>query len=877
MYYFRISGPLNVTAAITPSPVYDELQLRTTHLSLTPGALHRKEHAVRRNTPVLFLLIMVITVLGSAPSVDSVEDPPQSAAAAARGKMNAQMRFQRDMRTAPMKTADPARAMLGATGGDKAIATVKFDHVLSGSEIADLESRGIEFFRMEGEIARTRAIYPVKIPWNEIDGLGARREVLRLESSWKPAIYPALDVSVPEIGADSAWTHDDPLGFPITGKGLRVADFDTGVDVFHPSFFYADGDTFNWIDLNENGVFDHSYDFVDLNNNGEFDFGETLRLEDGLIMDYAGVWCSFPPANTDNVYQTYWDWIYADLNYNFNRDFGPAAGFTESSPGFGEPTFVALDDDGDGELDVGERLVQLGSSKIYATMNAGSIERMRGTDLMLSDDDTNGHGTAVMGVVGGGTRGYHRFCGIAPDAELLAGYFFSGVPISYLIPWARSHGADVMLYEFGGFVWEFLDGSTLDEETISIENETIIQITPSGNLGRGGKHAITDIPSGGNRTLIIVVPTYGGNSIRFLYGSTLWLGGLYDLTFSLRTPIGTQIVLAGGWQLVDNYAVWIDFDTSVRGTNKMDLYVDHDGNADAMGTWELTVANGSGASVEIISNIADDLSSWADGAEFTNYNSNDRNVTFPATCDSAFCNGSYSTRGFEGYGGTGGGSIPIGEISAFSGRGERIDGKHLLDIVSPGNYDVYTTMSHTTASGYPNGSYRQFSGTSAAGPHVAAAAALVQQAWPAATMPEIELLLASHALEDGFTGTVYNDTWGYGKLRILGAIGVAAGVEDMADGRLAPRLLLDQNYPNPFNPVTWIPFYLPGNGHTTIRIYDVRGALVRTLRKKWMSEGAHSVTWDGNAGSGLAAVSGIYFCVLEQDGGKQTRKMVLLR
>jgi subtilisin family serine protease len=803
--------------------------------------------------------------------------PAESEPSAAHGKMNVQLRFQREMREAPVKSTSPQRAMLGAAGGDRAIATVKFDHVLSGAEIADFEASGIEFYRIDGEVARTRAIYPVKVPWDEIDGLGSRREVLRLESNWKPAVYPALDVSVPEIGADSAWTYDDPLGLPITGKGMRVADFDTGIDVFHPSFFYADGDTFNWVDDNENNVFDRDYDYVDLNNNGTFDFGEVLRLKDGHIMDYAGVWGGGPPANNDYEYQTYWDWLYADQNYSYQREFGPGYGFTESTPGFGEPIFIALDDDGDGELDVGEKLVQLGTSKIFATMNADSIERVRGIDLMLSDDDTNGHGTAVMGVVAGGTRGNNKFCGIAPDAELLAGYYFSGVPISYLVPWARSRGADVMLYEFGGFVWEFLDGSTLDEEIISIENETIIQITPSGNLGRGDKHAIVDIPAGGSRTLIISVPTYNGNNIQFVYGSTLWLGDISDLTFRLRSPQGSQIELTGGSQSVDNFYIWTGFDTSVRGTNKIDMYIDHDANLHAMGIWELTVENDTGAGVEIISNIADHLSSWAGGADFSNYASDERNVTWPATCDSAFCNGSYSTRGFEGYGGVGGGSIPVGEISAFSGRGERIDGKHLLDIVSPGNYDVYTTMSHTTSAIYPLGSYRQFSGTSAAGPHVAAAAALVQQAWPAATMPEVELLLASHALEDGFTGPVYNDTWGFGKLRILGAIGVATSVEEMADGRLAPSLLLDQNFPNPFNPVTWIPFYLPKSGQATVRIYDVRGALVRTLREKWMSEGAHSVTWDGRDGSGHNTVSGIYFCVLEQDGEKQTRKMVLLR
>ena len=100
-----------------------------------------------------------------------------------------------------------------------------------------------------------------------------------------------------------------------------------------------------------------------------------------------------------------------------------------------------------------------------------------------------------------------------------------------------------MLYEFGGFIWEFLDGSSLDEEIISIENETIIQITPSGNLGRGKKHAITDVPAGGSRALPITVPSYGGNSIQFVYGSTLWLGDISDLTFKLRTPLGKTRVL----------------------------------------------------------------------------------------------------------------------------------------------------------------------------------------------------------------------------------------------------------------------------------------------------------------------------------------------
>ena len=60
-------------------------------------------------------------------------------------------------------------------------------------------------------------------------------------------------------------------------------------------------------------------------------------------------------------YQTYWDWLYADLNNNGMRDFGPAAGFTESDPTYGEPLFIALDDNHNGRIEPWEKLVALGA------------------------------------------------------------------------------------------------------------------------------------------------------------------------------------------------------------------------------------------------------------------------------------------------------------------------------------------------------------------------------------------------------------------------------------------------------------------------------------------------------------------------------------
>ncbi|MBD3179516.1 MAG: S8 family serine peptidase [Candidatus Latescibacteria bacterium] len=801
-----------------------------------------------------------------------------SAADSSSSRLNSSLRLLREINNGSALKGQKERLVRSGVDADRAFITVKFDHVLSRSEIEELRGSGAVFYYLDGEVARTGSIYPVTIPYSGIDGLAADRRVVRMESTFKPAIYPLLDVSSPEIQADQTWTETGPSGNYLTGKGLRIADFDTGIDVFHPAFFKADGDTLNWLDLNGNEAFDNGVDAVDKNNNGTAESDERLCYFDGEIEDYAGVFGPSNPNNSGNGYQPYWDWLYNDINQNSIREYGPGSGYGDADPTFGEPLYVVWDKDSNQVLNVSDQLIALGTSKIYATMNADSVERIRGVDLTLSDPDDYGHGTGVCGILAGGWTGVSsRFTGIAPEAEILAGNYFSNVDLSYLIPWARSRGADVMLYEFGGFVFSFLDGSSLNEQLVTAESDTIMQVVPSGNLGRGGKHAIADVAASDTVILNVKVSTYGSQDPSNIYWSTLWRTSLSDLSFELESPAGGSITITGGNQYVDGYYIWSSEDQSSRGTCKLDIYVDENSNPDVLGDWFLTVDNSSGSAIEVISNVADNLSSWSGGAQFDNYRSNDRNVTYPATADSAFVNGSYSTRGFESYYGTGGGSINPGEISAFSGRGERIDGKHLLDICSPGNYDVFSTKSHTDADSYPLGGFLQFSGTSAAGPHVAAAAALVQQKWPDADLNEIAYLLTSHAETDSYTGAVYNDTWGYGKLRLMGAVGVPTAVDQMAAGEIPPALTLGQNYPNPFNPTTWIPFYLPEPGSIDIRVYDVTGRMVKSLEKGFFTAGRHNTRWDGINSDGSPVASGIYFCVISHGGATESRKMVLLR
>ena len=97
------------------------------------------------------------------------------------------------------------------------------------------------------------------------------------------------------------------------------------------------------------------------------------------------------------------------------------------------------------------------------------------------------------------------------------------------------------------------------------------------------------------------------------------------------------------------------------------------------------------------------------------------------------------------------------------------------------------------------------------------------------------------------------------------------------DASAAPRFALGANVPNPFNPWTTIPFAIEKAGRVTLRIYDVRGALVRTLVDGTMPAGDHKARWDGRSDTGARTASGIYLCELTSGGNRLTRKMSLLQ
>jgi len=88
---------------------------------------------------------------------------------------------------------------------------------------------------------------------------------------------------------------------------------------------------------------------------------------------------------------------------------------------------------------------------------------------------------------------------------------------------------------------------------------------------------------------------------------------------------------------------------------------------------------------------------------------------------------------------------------------------------------------------------------------------------------------------------------------------------------------LGQNRPNPFGADTKIAYGLSGDADVSIRIYDVKGRLVRTVVNGRRTADHHSAVWDGRDDAGRMVSGGVYFYRITAGSFVETRKMVILR
>jgi hypothetical protein len=100
----------------------------------------------------------------------------------------------------------------------------------------------------------------------------------------------------------------------------------------------------------------------------------------------------------------------------------------------------------------------------------------------------------------------------------------------------------------------------------------------------------------------------------------------------------------------------------------------------------------------------------------------------------------------------------------------------------------------------------------------------------------------------------------------------------VTDNVLAQSFALNSNRPNPFNPKTTLSFTLGRDGVGSIKIYNVRGELVRTLSlNESFAAGANTLEWNGTDNSGASVASGVYVVKYAVDGFNANQKVVMVK
>lgn len=205
-------------------------------------------------------------------------------------------------------------------------------------------------------------------------------------------------------------------------------------------------------------------------------------------------------------------------------------------------------------------------------------------------------------------------------------------------------------------------------------------------------------------------------------------------------------------------------------------------------------------------------------------------------------------------------------IANFSSRGpSSCDTTQIKpEVVAPGVF---------VRSSYKGGGYAYMSGTSMACPYIAGLVVLYRQYDPDASVEEIKYAIINSCNDLGTPGE--DNAYGYGlpdASRLLDT-----PTDTINDDTLIEEFsyTLYQNYPNPFRLNTYIEFSLPHKGEVSLRVFNILGQEVQTLRKSYLPAGRYMNEWKMILPNKRFA-AGVYFYVLTWNGRLQVKKMIAL-
>jgi serine protease len=166
-------------------------------------------------------------------------------------------------------------------------------------------------------------------------------------------------------------------------------------------------------------------------------------------------------------------------------------------------------------------------------------------------------------------------------------------------------------------------------------------------------------------------------------------------------------------------------------------------------------------------------------------------------------------------------------------------------------------------------------GTSDAAPHVTGAVALLKSLGLRDQGQIVQTLRASAANKFQHDNS-FDIFYGYGLIQLAEAVRNPVGGPSLQARTFGGSLSARIESGNPARGSARVAFRLTQGGSATVRVFDARGALVRTLERV-RGSGEHAVAWDGRSNNGALAASGVYWFRIESEEGTAVRKVAFLR
>jgi hypothetical protein len=99
-----------------------------------------------------------------------------------------------------------------------------------------------------------------------------------------------------------------------------------------------------------------------------------------------------------------------------------------------------------------------------------------------------------------------------------------------------------------------------------------------------------------------------------------------------------------------------------------------------------------------------------------------------------------------------------------------------------------------------------------------------------------------------------------------------------AQGNTPRGFKINTIYPNPFNGWAVIDFNVEFSSDITMKIYNINGEMVHSIKQGRMNNGHYRARWDGTDLNGQLAPSGIYFCTLSSNGQlRDSQRLIFIK